>query len=585
MLAGGSTGPAVVPGNPKESLLVDAINYGETYQMPPKSKLPDGGDRHSDRMGQERRSLGRRDATATASPARPSEPRNPDRLSKDEFTGAGSILELSADPARDAPRRERRPPWLGAQPDRSVHPGDARRARARAGARGRQADLDPPPQLRPDRAAPYARTRSPRFWPIRAPDAYERLVDRLLASPRYGERWARHWLDLVRYAETAGHEFDYDIVNAFRYRDYVIRAFNADLPYDQFVTEQIAGDLLESPRRHPAEGFNESILGTGFYFLGEGTHSPVDVREEQMRRIDNQIDVISKTFLGLTVACARCHDHKFDPITNKDYYALAGFLRSSRHQQALSIVPERIAADGERLQSSQEDDRRPCATRGHATRAGPGRVTAGDDSARPAVAEAAKRDEVVFEDFNRDSFDGWFVTGDAFGDRPSRPGDLRLDLAGGASRLVPVKPGQAHSGLISDRLRGVLRSRSFTIETRYIHWLVAGRGGRINVVVDGFEKIRDPIYGGLDAENRHRRPAALGHAGPRHVAGPFGLSRDRRRRDRRLRRGNVADSTTAAARSRSTRSGCRISRRPARPDGASSRTRPRARPRCGRSPI
>ena len=114
-----------------------------------------------------------------------------------------------------------------------------------------------------------------------SPDAYERLVDRLLASPHYGERWARHWLDLVRYAETAGHEFDYDIVNAFRYRDYVIRAFNADLPYDQFVVEQIAGDLLENPRRHPVDGFNESIIGTGFYFLGEGTHSPVDVREDR----------------------------------------------------------------------------------------------------------------------------------------------------------------------------------------------------------------------------------------------------------------------------------------------------------------
>ena len=187
-----------------------------------------------------------------------------------------------------------------------------------------------------------------------AVDAYERLVDRLLASPRYGERWARHWLDLVRYAETAGHEFDYDIVNAFRYRDYVIRAFNADLPYNRFVTEQIAGDLLESPRRHPAEGFNESVLGTGFYFLGEGTHSPVDVREEQMRRIDNQIDVMSKTFLGLTLACARCHDHKFDPITNKDYYALAGFLRSSRHQQAFIDRPERDRRDVERLQELQE---------------------------------------------------------------------------------------------------------------------------------------------------------------------------------------------------------------------------------------
>ena len=205
---------------------------------------------------------------------------------------------------------------------------------------------------------PPARDEVAAFLADPAPDAYERLVDRLLASPRYGERWARHWLDLVRYAETAGHEFDYDIVNAFRYRDYVIRAFNADLAYNRFVTEQIAGDLLESPRRHPAEGFNESILGTGFYFLGEGTHSPVDVREEQMRRIDNQIDVISKTFLGLTLACARCHDHKFDPITNNDYYALAGFLRSSRHQQAFIDRPGRIGQEAGRLQGSQENDRR-----------------------------------------------------------------------------------------------------------------------------------------------------------------------------------------------------------------------------------
>ena len=95
---------------------------------------------------------------------------------------------------------------------------------------------------------------------------------------------ARHWLDLVRFAETSGHEFDYDIPNAFRYRDYVIRAFNADLPYHQFVIEQLAGDLLYPPRRHPVWGFNESVLGTGFYFLGEGTHSPVDLREEEMRR-------------------------------------------------------------------------------------------------------------------------------------------------------------------------------------------------------------------------------------------------------------------------------------------------------------
>ena len=180
------------------------------------------------------------------------------------------------------------------------------------------------------------------------------LVDRLLASPRYGERWARHWLDLVRFAETSGHEFDYDIPNAFRYRDYVIRALNADLPYDSFLVEHVAGDLLECPRRHPVERFNESVIATGFLYLGEGTHSPVDVREEEVRRIDNQIDVMSKAFLGLTVACARCHDHKFDPIASRDYYALAGYLRSSRFQQAFIDPPDRVGEPVRRLVEARD---------------------------------------------------------------------------------------------------------------------------------------------------------------------------------------------------------------------------------------
>jgi len=158
-------------------------------------------------------------------------------------------------------------------------------------------------------------------------------VDRLLTSPQFGERWARHWLDLVRYAETLGHEFDYPLHNAWRYRDYIIRAFNADVPYDQFVVEHIAGDLLQNPRHHPAEHFNESIIGTGFFWLGQRDHSPVDIRLHQAELIDNQIDVMCKTFLGLTVSCARCHDHKFDAISSKDFYSLYGVLESSRYAQ------------------------------------------------------------------------------------------------------------------------------------------------------------------------------------------------------------------------------------------------------------
>ena len=170
-----------------------------------------------------------------------------------------------------------------------------------------------------------------------------------------GERWGRHWLDLVRYAESRGHEFDNDTPNAFQYRDYVIRALNADVPYDQFVREHIAGDLLTEPRLHPTEKFNESVLGTGFWFLGEWVHSPVDIRKDEADRFDNMLDVMSKTFLGVTLACARCHDHKFDAISTADYYSLSGFLQSSDYRQVRfeSMEQNRRVAD----QLARVDDR------------------------------------------------------------------------------------------------------------------------------------------------------------------------------------------------------------------------------------
>jgi hypothetical protein len=167
-----------------------------------------------------------------------------------------------------------------------------------------------------------------------APGARERVLDGLLASPHYGERWARHWMDLVRFAETYGHEQDFSIPHAWRYRDYLIRAFNADVPYDQFLKEHIAGDLLHPARRHPSAGFNESAIGTGWWYMHQATHSPVDPYLDEADRIDNQVDVFSKTFLGLTVACARCHDHKFDPISTQDYYSLTAYLRGSRQDMA-----------------------------------------------------------------------------------------------------------------------------------------------------------------------------------------------------------------------------------------------------------
>ncbi|MFI4862203.1 MAG: PSD1 and planctomycete cytochrome C domain-containing protein [Phycisphaerales bacterium JB063] len=187
-----------------------------------------------------------------------------------------------------------------------------------------------------------------------APDAYERVVDRLLESPHFGEKWGRHWLDLVRYAETLGHEHDFDIPGAWRYRDYVIRAFNDDVPYDQLLFEHLAGDLMDQPRIDEATGMNASVQGTGWYWLGEQTHSPVDVRGHQSDVIANQIDVVGRAFQGVTIACARCHDHKFDAISTEDYYSLYGVMQSISWTPAAVNDPRSLIEHAQQLRLERE---------------------------------------------------------------------------------------------------------------------------------------------------------------------------------------------------------------------------------------
>jgi hypothetical protein len=167
----------------------------------------------------------------------------------------------------------------------------------------------------------------------------EDLTDRLLQSPQFGEHWAAYWLDLMRFGETGGYVRDYPIPQAWRYRDYVIRAFNADVPYDRFVQEHVAGDLLP-PRLNAALKINEAPLGTGFMRLMEVSSTASDVGLEEAQIVENQIDTLAKAFQGLTVSCARCHDHKFDAISTADYYALFGVLASSRQSQVIIDTPE-----------------------------------------------------------------------------------------------------------------------------------------------------------------------------------------------------------------------------------------------------
>ena len=174
------------------------------------------------------------------------------------------------------------------------------------------------------------------FLSDQSPEAFAKVVDRLLASPHYGERWGRHWLDLARYADSNGMDENVAYANAFRYRDYVIRAFNADKPYDQFVTEQIAGDQI--PPAVDEAVNHDRLTATGFLVIGPKMLAEDDPMKMEMDIIDEQVDTVGRVFMGLTMGCARCHDHKFDPIPTADYYALAGIFKSTKSMQNHKVV-------------------------------------------------------------------------------------------------------------------------------------------------------------------------------------------------------------------------------------------------------
>ncbi len=576
LLKGGDTGPAIVPGKPEDSILIEAVKYDPNgYQMPPTGKLADDqiaaltewvsqgaiwpGDAGTAMVESQGIDLVERAKHWSFQPARPVAvptadgnewARNPiDQFILEKLTAAGLA------PSEQAERRTllRRATFdlVGLPPS--------------------PADLDA-------------------FASDTAPDAWPRAIERLLASPHYGERWGRHWLDLVRYAETGGHEFDFEIPYTWRYRDYVTRALNDDVPYDQFIREHLAGDLIKEPRRDTLTGDNESAIGTAFYWFGQGKHSPVDIRAEECDTVDNQIDVLTKTFLGLTVACARCHDHKFDAILQRDYYSLAGFLQSSRRAILDTTEESRTESIANEILSLEDEARTKILevlvreSRKFADRVADRLVSeeAGDIAWRQTWMEAAKNNplhpfhlwakwsdskdrEVQIRQWKELSIrqwtrpkasqivDGsldlqrpypphfcfscqthrkaWRLKQDEVEQHPEENSEHRDDLpewhfeglaffpAIGSEWMLGnsperplrgvINPGTwARSGTTSPRLRGVLRSPTFTITTPYIdYWMhrVGGtehpgrpyKQGQVHLIVDGFQIIRNPLYGKL----------------------------------------------------------------------------------------
>lgn len=313
------------------------------------------------------------------------------------------------------------------------------------------------------------------------PDAYEKLVDHYLDSPRFGEHWARHWMDLVRYADTRGHEFDYKVNGAWNYRDYLIRAFNQDVPYDQMIIEQLAGDLIDTPRLNEPAGFNESVIGTAFYCLTEGKHSPVDLKIDQSERIDNIIDVTSKTFQALTVSCAKCHDHKFDPIPTTDYYSMYGMVESTRFtlNQTGIDVNRKLTLDS--LKQDQNLIRNYIVEN---------LATDPPVNMHPEMEQPDLSSYNIIGDFRNGSLDKWHPDGISISN------SLGVPLITG-NRVTGLETAKISSKVVGKGLFGVLRSPDFTITEDSMLFRAAGKNSVVRVIINNFQLIQDPIYGQL----------------------------------------------------------------------------------------
>ena len=310
LLTGGDSGAAVVTGNPEDSRLMQALRH-DGLEMPPDRQLPDNVLNDFETWIR----AGAADPrTGVTGPAK----RTIDIDKGREFWSFRAVIKPEIPVAGEgwakndvdrfvAARHEQQPVAADASPDALIR-------RLTFVLNGL------PPSLE-------EQTQFASAWTEDQDRAMEVTVDRLLASPRFGERWGRHWLDVARFAESTGGGRSLMLPDAWRFRDYVIESFNVDKPFDQLIREHIAGDLLPST----SDGqHDEQLTGVGFLMLGAINYEEQDKEQLRMDVVDEQIDSLGRTFLGMTLGCARCHDHKFDPVPTADYYALAGIFRSTK---------------------------------------------------------------------------------------------------------------------------------------------------------------------------------------------------------------------------------------------------------------
>jgi len=310
--AGGDSGPAVVPGSLEKSRIIEAVRYANPdMEMPPKAKLPDAEIAILEQWVARGAPDPRESAAVAAKPG----------IDIEE-----GRKHWAYQPVRDsAPPIVRDQAWLLTDVDAFLL------AKLEAAGLAPVAETDPHTWLRRVTfdlsGLPPTEEEIAAFLADHSPRAHERVVDRLLSSKAYAERWARHWLDLVGYAEQIGTEGKVFAEHAWRYRDYLVESYHSDKPYDRFVCEQLAGDLL--PAASPKQR-REQLIATGFIVLGDVDINAIDKLKMEHDFIDGQVNKVGTVFLGMTLGCVRCHDHKFDAIGQQDYYALAGMFRSTK---------------------------------------------------------------------------------------------------------------------------------------------------------------------------------------------------------------------------------------------------------------
>ena len=529
MREGGFSGPAVVPGKPAESMIMAALRHEQDLPMPKGGPKP---------SGEIVRAFERWIALGAPDPR--SMPPTADELAKETSWDAIFArrkrwwsLQPIQRPAVP-PRAGSTDTWLAA----SDHPVDRFLA-----AKLTAAGIDPAGEADPDtllRRATFALTGLPptpeersAFYADSSPDRWEKLIDRLLASPHFAEHWARHWLDCVRYCETHGSEGDPAIPHAWRYRDWCIRAIASDVPVDRFICEQIAGDLLPDPRIDSATRVNESALGIGHLRMVPHGFTPTDALDELVTFTDNQIDVIAKAFLGLTVSCARCHNHKFDAISQTDFYALFGVLASCRpalihadapgarkeHRAELATVKAAIRpALADAWTKSVES--LPAAL--DKANKGVKEFRAADHPLSALVrlegltgeprqaawntlrAEAGRSSGTELQPGNVPPPETWLRYGTGV-DGPSRSGEFRIEPEG-ERFITRLLPAGIHSNLLVANDGAVLHSPRFVVENDSIRLLVAGEGqARVRLVVRNFPRDQRLLYPAATLE--HAAPA------------------------------------------------------------------------------